>query len=154
MSHYVPTSSDGEESQALETLMCTACSPETPSNHMSDLVPISTTGNQTAVPNATSLNDRAEMQQTIAVLLNPPESAFRTNQTVGQKTLPHTWLHTVAPEHFDAGGRLKKRSTLRSISPEDYGMSQNFYDWLCGADYSPLSRNPTYEDCHGEPLDE
>jgi len=134
--------------------MCTASSSDTPSEHPSGLTPINTTSNQAAVLTAKSLIDRAEMQQTVAVLLNHPESAFRTNKTVGQKTLPHIWLHTVAPEHFDAGGRLKKRSTLRSISPEDYGMSQNFYDWLRGADYSLLSTNPTYEDCHGEPLDD
>jgi len=93
------------------------------------------------------------MQVTVRALLNAPKSAFRNNKALGQKTLPHSWLHTVAPEHFDAGGRLKKRSALRNIMPTDYDMSHNFYDWLCGADFSAVSKNPTYEDYYGVSLE-
>jgi len=90
----------------------------------------------------------SEADNVINMILNPPESAFKTTPISfgGAKILPRHWLHRMSKQDFNGSGKMRKDCMLQDFQAGSMGMSERYLEWLKGKDWSEATVNPTLED--------
>ncbi|KAK3081619.1 hypothetical protein LTS18_004723 [Coniosporium uncinatum] len=96
-------------------------------------------------------SNASEADNVINIILNPPESAFKTKllSVGGAKILPRHWLHRMSKQNFIGSGRMRNASVLQDFQAGSMGMSEQYLEWLKGKDWSEASANPTLEEHRG-----